>query len=132
MTPTPQSTMDPMPVRFYVVLPGLGRVPGIYDDIDDARKQTDGISRAPSGFDSLDLAVRYWRSHVPDKPPPMHLRWTSAEDDGDPSAPPPGRPPRRPRSTGSRSRGPVAFGPLPPSPRRRSCLLYTSPSPRDS
>ena len=77
--------MDPMPVRFYVVLPGLGRVPGIYDDIDDARKQTDGISRAPSGFDSLDLAVRYWRSHVPDKPPPMHLRWTSAEDDGDPS-----------------------------------------------
>lgn len=56
--------------RFYVVLPGAGRRPGIYTDWDSAEAQTKGFRNGRARkFASLALAESYWYDNVLDAEP---------------------------------------------------------------
>lgn len=58
-----------MAYSYYVVLPGRGHEPGIYDDIELARQQTHGVGPDAKGFRSLAEAEVYWSIYAKGKAP---------------------------------------------------------------
>lgn len=61
--------------RIYVVAPGRGRRPGIYDDWERTKAQTDGYPNGqPKRFASLAQAMAYWTEVAPDTEPDLYLR----------------------------------------------------------
>ena len=66
--------------RFYTVLPGQGRTPGIYDDWDAAERQILGYSKGRAKrFATLPLAVDYWRKNAPGIEPALFVASESDE-----------------------------------------------------
>lgn len=66
--------------RFYVVAPDRGRRPGIYDDWERTKAQTDGYPNGqPKRFASLARALAYWAEVAPDTEPDLYLTGEPSE-----------------------------------------------------